>query len=283
MITKQRAEVRCVLCGRTGSRTLLDGAVRRCGWCGLAWTAAAPTPPAQLYDESYFRGGAYRDYFDARQRRFEAARRLRWLYSAARPATLLEAGSAGGFFLAAARGAGIAATGIEVSQVAVRYAREHLDVSVHCGLFEELARSVPPVEAVCAFHVLEHVTDPRAFLAAARDALVPGGLLALEVPNIAAAAARRLGPAWPAWDLRHHNWHFTPDSLSRLLITNGFRVASYDTVFSRFYWRPLARLAHTRELLIADLAASRSPSVRHRHLGDLLRVVARRTGAAGPR
>ncbi|MEH1127933.1 class I SAM-dependent methyltransferase [Micromonospora sp. CPCC 206061] len=233
-------------------------------------------PPAQLYTEAYYETDGYESYFtSAGQRRFEASRRLRWLLSVVRPSSLLEAGPAGGFFLEAARRVGISVAGVEVSEVAARFAREELGVPVRQGCFETVA-PVDPVEAVCAFHVLEHVEDPRVFLRAARDALVPGGWLALEVPNIASAAAHRLGRSWPAVAPAYHRWHFSPPTLTRLLADCGFLVVRYDTVFSRFYWRPGARLAHARELLIADMVASRSPRVSHLRLGDLLRVFARR-------
>ncbi|MEN3616253.1 methyltransferase domain-containing protein, partial [Plantactinospora sp. ZYX-F-223] len=147
---------------------------------------------AELYDESYFTGEGYEDYFLPGPRRFESGRRLRWLLSVARPASLVEAGSAGGFFVEAALRAGIAAEGVEVCAAAARFARERLGVPVRHGCFES---DVPErvVEAVCAFHVLEHVEDPRRFLLAARRMLAARGWLALEVPNIASAAATRLG------------------------------------------------------------------------------------------
>ncbi|MEW2145775.1 class I SAM-dependent methyltransferase, partial [Micromonospora vinacea] len=143
------------------------------------------------------------------------------------------------------------------------------------GYFETIAPTLT-ADVVCAFHVLEHVEDPRAFLRAAHTTLTPGGWLALEVPNIASAAANRLGTDWPAIAPAYHRWHFTPDTLSRMLVESGFRVISHDTVFSRFYWQPAARLRNARDLLVADIAASRSPRVTHPQLGDLLRIFARR-------
>jgi len=253
--------VHCVLCGPRPHRALRDGAVHQCASCGLGRTS--PDLPVREG-----RVGSV----DAPRHRYAAARRLRWIRAAARPATLLEAGCAEGFLVAAARRAGIDARGVDPSDAAVRYARETLGVPVLHGAFEAAAPSVGPVDAVCAFGVLEHVAHPRTFLTAARAALVPGGRLFLEVPNAASAAAQR-----PDGDPRvRHRWHFTPWSLVELLIDLGFRVETYDTVFARYYRRPLPRLRRARELVLADTLAARSPRISHPRLGDLLRLVARR-------
>ncbi|GAB3933578.1 methyltransferase domain-containing protein [Micromonospora vulcania] len=252
--------VQCQLCGRAGGHSsTLDDLLWSCPDCGFVWTAGSAKPPAELYDEAYYTTDGYQDYFaSAGQRRFEARRRLRWLLSAVRPKVLLEAGPAGGYFLEAAHHAGITTSGIEVSEAAARFANEHLHMPVRHGYFETIAPTLT-ADTVCAFHVLEHVEDPRAFLHAAHTALTPNGWLALEVPNIASAAAHRLGRDWPAVAPAYHRWHFTPQTLSRMLMESGFRVISHDTVFSRFYWRPMGRLRNARDLLVADLAASRSP------------------------
>jgi SAM-dependent methyltransferase len=255
--------VHCVLCGPRPHRALRNGAVHQCASCGLGRSSTDPPAPREQHDDTRF---------DAAQRRYEAARRLRWVRASARPATLLEAGCAGGYFVAAARRAGIDARGVEVSASAVHHAVETLGLPVLRGPFEAMAPSVDPVEAVCAFGVLEHVEHPRTFLSAARAALVPGGRLFLEVPNAASAAAQHPHRDPPA----RHRWHFTPWSLVELLIDLGFRVETYDTVFSRYYRRPLPRLRRARDLVLADTFAARTTRISHPRLGDLLRLVARR-------
>jgi 2-polyprenyl-3-methyl-5-hydroxy-6-metoxy-1,4-benzoquinol methylase len=274
--------VRCQLCGRAGGHTpTLGELLWSCPDCGFVWTAGSAPAPEELYDEAYYTTGGYQDYFaSAGQRRFEASRRLRWLLSTVRPTVLLEAGCAGGYFLEAAHHAGITASGIDVSHAAARFARDHLHMPVQQGYFETIAPTLT-ADVVCAFHVLEHVEDPRAFLHAAHTTLTPGGWLALEVPNIASAAAQRLGTAWPGLQPQYHRWHFTPDSLVQLVTDAGYEVVRQDTVFSRFYWRAAGRLRNARDLLVADLAASRSLRVTHPQLGDLLRIVARHDDRAG--
>lgn len=270
---------RCAVCRGAGTaEPRLDGLLRRCGTCTFTWTAHDLPAPAELYRGEYFTGGGYDDYYRPVARRFEAALRLRWLLRSVRPGTLLEAGSAAGYFVATARAAGIDARGIEISAAATEYARRTLGVPVRQGGFEELAPGAA-VDAVCAFHVLEHVEDPAEFIRAARDALSPGGWLALEVPNIDSAAAGRLGHAWPQIQPAYHRWHFTPRSLSRLVTAGGFTVRRQDTVFSRFYWSRRGRLRHARDLWVADVAASRQFRVTHPSMGDCLRLVARRGGA----
>ncbi|MFE9188244.1 class I SAM-dependent methyltransferase [Micromonospora sp. NPDC007208] len=266
---------RCVLCGpRQAHLPRLGGLLRRCEGCGFSWTAQEQAAEDGRYDEDYFTDGGYDDYFRAAPRRFEARRRLRWLLSTVRPTVLLEAGPAGGYFLEAAHRAGITASGIEVSHAAASFARDHLHMPVRQGYFETIAPTLT-ADVVCAFHVLEHVEDPRAFLHAAHTALTPGGWLVLEVPNIASAAAHRLGADWPGLQPRYHRWHFTPDTLVRLVTDLGFEVVRQDTTVFRYYMPLAYRLRHARHLLPADVVGLRSPRLTHPRLGDLLRVIAR--------
>lgn len=270
----QTMALRCVVCRQcAGEVVSSDGVLSRCRQCGFTRTTPTSDDAAQAPD--LFDGVYYRDYFArAAQWRYEAGRRLRWLLGVTRPAALLEAGSAGGFFLEAARRAGIAASGVEPSEACVRYATR-LGLSVRQGFFES---GIPAaaVDAVCAFHVLEHVDDPRDFLRTARAALTVGGWLALEVPNIASASAVRAGSSWAHLQPGCHRWHFSPQTLTRLVEDCGFQVRHCDTVSSRYYMRPSRRLSLPGlSMLLADWSACGSPKTTHTGLGDHVRLLAR--------
>lgn len=284
-MTLTSAPEACLVCDNApGHALLFDGCLRQCSNCTFKWTATrGPTPTGQLYTSDYFASGGYHDYFrHTAQWRHEARRRLRWLLSATRPATLLEAGSAGGFFLEAARAAGIVVTGVEPSEACVRFAETSLGLMVRHGGFET-AQLGTRVEAVCAFHVLEHVDDPRRFLDKARSALVPGGWLALEVPNVASAAAGRQGRSWHGLQPEYHHWHFDRRSLQMLLTTCGFAVHRCDTVLPRHYMRLRQRIRPSAmSRIAADWMECGSLHTVQPEIGDYLRVLARRSDGGQP-
>lgn len=266
----------CRVCRSTDVGTEeLGGVLHRCARCGFRSTARpSPAPVPELEDTGYFDGGGYEQYLVPAARRFEAKRRLRWLLGFDRPATVLEAGCAAGFFLEATAAEGIRATGVEVSEAMAAHARHSLGVDARHGRLEDLTVD-QPFDAVCAFHVLEHVDDPATFLAAARSALRPGGLLALEVPNIDSPAAQREGTAWAGLQPAHHRWHFGPDTLARALDVAGFTVVHCDTVVFRYYQPARYRRRAGRGQLAVDVRNLRSLRLEHRRRGDLLRMIAR--------
>ena len=211
----------------------------------------------------------------AAQWRYEATRRLQWLLATTRSATpfsLLEVGSGSGFFLHAAQQVGIEAHGVELSPIAVRFARTRLGVHVRHGVFE--AGAPPdPVAAVCAFGAMERSEDPQEFLAAVRRALGPQGWLALEVDNAESAALRETGA--PAGD-ELSGRPYSPRSLTGLLEASRFVVHRRDTVFRRYFLHPRRRMSVSGgRALFADWARAGTPRLRHPGLGDRIRVLAR--------
>jgi 2-polyprenyl-3-methyl-5-hydroxy-6-metoxy-1,4-benzoquinol methylase len=72
--------------------------------------------------------------------------------------------------------------------------------------------------------VLEHVHWPHRVIAAAAEALRPGGSLVVSVPNLASWGFRAFGPDWWGLQLPHHLLHFTPATLTRLLEAHGLHV-----------------------------------------------------------
>lgn len=266
----------CGICGSHQTETLLPGVdeILRCAACGVGYSTTAQAPAAEdLFDGQYYNRG----YLErAEQWRYEAELRLRWLLSHAQPANLLEIGCAGGFFVERARAAGIDVVGVELSPSMSAYARETLCLPVHTARFEETDVR-DGFDAVCAFHVLEHVEDPNVFVGAALDRLSIGGILALEVPNIDSSSARRDGSSWAALQADRHRWHFSPGSLTRMIERQGLTIIALDTVSSRFYMRRRQVLTRPGLALLGhDLLELGSPHLTHPNRGDYLRLAAQK-------
>ena len=112
---------------------------------------------------------------------------------------LLDCGAGDGGLVAEAQARGFDAAGLEVSAAAIERAHaSHPGIDLRRHSVEELPW---PVEAaawdiVVSFELIEHLLEPTALLRGAREALVPGGALALSTPyhglvkNVAVAAFR---------------------------------------------------------------------------------------------
>jgi hypothetical protein len=83
---------------------------------------------------------------------------------------------------------------------------------------------------VTMFHVIEHVDNPGMVIGRVRRWLSPGGVFALETPNLDSWDARLFQRTyWGGYHIPRHWNLFTPTSISRLLTNNGLEVM--DTVF----------------------------------------------------
>jgi SAM-dependent methyltransferase len=149
--------------------------------------------------------------------------------------------------------------------------------------------SYPPAffDVITAFQVFEHLPDPPAALNTLVRFLAPGGLLLIEVPNIATWSVRLLGP-------RHR--HFVPDhlyffsarTLGRLLQQAGLEIVESYYPRRRMSVRHLLT-AWGGRLLPGPLARGAAQAARRAGLwektlslgvGDILAVIGRRpTGA----
>ena len=77
---------------------------------------------------------------------------------------------------------------------------------------------------ITMFHVVEHLYDPRAYLAEAQELLAPDGRLIVQVPNAASWQCRLLGRAWNGIDVPRHLFDFRDSDLEKLLASSGFEV-----------------------------------------------------------
>ena len=277
-------DLACWTCGTTAvpdTRFPNLGYVR-CPACDLVFAPSSSQERLrELYGEAYFEDYGLEGTYDADadQRRREAQVRVRWLREAGPPiGRLLEIGCASGWFLAEARAVGYEVVGIEPAEEMAAAARERSGAEVHAAMLEDASLAPGSFDVAVAWHVLEHLAQPRDTLAGVRAALRPGGRLLLELPNIASLRATRQGEDWYGMEPAHHVAHYSPRGARRAAARVGLRARRSSRACipgtllgGREAFGPRGLAFQAKETLSAR-AWMRAP---HPWKFDLLRAVAR--------
>ena len=230
----------CLVCGcrrweplftasdRLYRTTAKEFAVVRCQECGLA--RLHPQPAAEelrrYYPENYW----FAPDESAASRMAEAYRRLvlrdhvRFVTQARPGGPLLDVGCGGGLFLGMMRERGYAVVGLDFSPEAAAIAWKRQQAPAVCGDLAHAPLRAGSFAGITMFHVLEHVRDPRAYLAAARELLAPEGRLVVQVPNAASWQFRLLGRRWSGVDVPRHLFDFRGRDVEKLLDACGMQV-----------------------------------------------------------
>src|SRR5262249_36644736 len=77
-------------------------------------------------------------------------------------------------------------------------------------------------DAITMFHVLEHIPYPKDVMKLVDEALIPQGIVVIEVPDVAGGHARLRGKRWDYY-INHHVNYFDLRSLQQLMTAFGFR------------------------------------------------------------
>lgn len=212
-----------------------SGTISSCKICSLK--ATAPSMDAQALAALYDRG-----FYDPKARRFRLGiveglmRRFRvwraWKLHrqlGGCPGRILDVGCGRGFTLAALQEFGHEVYGIQISPEAAAYARDQLGLTrIETRDLIDVGYPEDWFDAVTAYHVIEHLADPHAFLREIKRILRPGGQLILEVPNAAGWGARWTGRHWLGWDVPYHRFHFSMRTLDQATQSLGFQGAVWS-------------------------------------------------------
>jgi SAM-dependent methyltransferase len=229
----------CPICA-SADRSVVDTAasVVRCRACGHRYVE--PRPTQEEIARGYSSPTAYDDWIRvAGAREAMWRRRFQQVFGADSPGRLLDVGAGIGTFLAIARDRGWSVEGTEVSSTAITKARELHDIAIHPGPVEESAPP-GPYDAICLWHVLEHLPHPEETLRFCRGLLDDGGRIVLAMPNdgdevwaltvvgnvvrrgLGRVRSRRYERLHPG--VESHIQHFDPRSIKRLLSSCGLAV-----------------------------------------------------------
>lgn len=249
----------CILCSATGPfrpRGAKEGyEIKECAGCGLVQLVPTPTPETlrALYEgSSYFDGDGGSGYseYESQEREYLATFRadVRRIAEFVPSGRVLEVGCGYGYFLQCAADAGYDVYGVDLSPTAIKWAAERFPGRVFCGMLDEIAEiQEQKYDVIFGSHLIEHVTDPGAFLSSAGRLLNPGGVIVLVTPNIKSLLARVSGPRWVSFKIPEHVSYYDPATISELLRRTGFTTLAVDSAY-QYYAVPFVA-GRLRELL----------------------------------
>ncbi len=244
---------RCVVCGapttpafhttdRNRRLSAESFSYRRCRQCQTLELSPVPDELGRYYPPEYYSLPQTREELAlvAASERYK----LDLLAPVAPRGRLIEIGPAIGAFAVHASDAGYETSVIEMDPECCRFLRDVIGIEVH-----ETADPAPalrehgPFDVIAMWQVLEHLADPREVLGAAADALAPGGVLAIAVPNPDALQFRVFGARWTHVDAPRHLSLITSQTLVSVGANLGLEVALLTMIdsgtlgWNYFGWR----------------------------------------------
>ena len=142
---------------------------------------------------------------------------------------LLDIGSGTGYFLNAAKEKGYTVTGIEKDTNAREQAITNfgLDIKDEQSLWNIENESF---DVITLWHVLEHMENLNEVVAKIKSILKPDGVVIIALPNHNSHDAKKYKGYWAAYDIPRHLWHFTPDTVEKLLGKHQFNIIKQKTM-----------------------------------------------------
>lgn len=114
----------------------------------------------------------------------------------AKQGKLLDVGSAAGFFLKVAKDAGWKVQGIEPNKGLAAWGSKEYDIPISTDDFLKSKLPDASFDVVTFWDVLEHVSDPRAYVREAARVLKPGGYLFVNYPDVDSISSRIFKQKW---------------------------------------------------------------------------------------
>jgi|HubBroStandDraft_4_1064222.scaffolds.fasta_scaffold07249_5 SAM-dependent methyltransferase len=233
----------CPLCGGAGTHAFYASdrnreiteehfSYARCETCATIFMVDVPADLGRYYEGDYYQFGPGGEpaWKTSKLRVRAEAYRVELLRRQIATGRLIEIGSGTGGFAMTAKAAGFDVTSIEMSERCCRYLNEQAGIEAICSdrPLDALA-SLPAVDVVALWHVLEHLPNPGEMLELIAEKLTPGGVLALAVPNPRSLQFRLMGSRWAHLDAPRHLCLIPPAALVKKGDEAGMRCVAMTT------------------------------------------------------
>lgn len=149
--------------------------------------------------------------------------------------SLLDLGAGTGAFLHIMQQAGWTVQGLEPDGLAREKAKQLYGISLQPSelLFDLAAESF---DVITMWHVLEHVHNLHEYVDQLKKLIKPNGRIFIAVPNYTSYDAGFYKQHWAAYDVPRHLYHFSPASITQLLLLHGLQLKAIKPMwFDSFY------------------------------------------------
>jgi 2-polyprenyl-3-methyl-5-hydroxy-6-metoxy-1,4-benzoquinol methylase len=260
----------------------------RCQDCGTIFQFPRPMTAAMIdYVNAKYKNGQYGEYVNAQEMKLDHFRgRMEKLRPYLKQGRLLDVGCSCGYFLQIAESEGYEIQGVEFSASAIAAADPAIRPRIRQASVDKLTMGDGgDFDVITAFDLIEHLDQPKDFLATVYTLLSPGGTLAISTPDAGHFLRYCMRSRWPMVQPMQHLTIFTGKAIHLALQTTGFEVLlsekAYKTLSLAYL---LDQIRELNPLLSTTLQACgrllpRGTMTKYRHIniGELL-VVARKRG-----
>ena len=215
-----------------------------CSNCSLRFTQNVPTQDTigQYYQsENYIshtdtnKGIVNRLYQVVRRHTLKGKRNLVNKFTKLENGNLLDVGAGTGAFASFMHRSGWQVSGLEPDEQARQRA-----ATLHSIRLEDSSRLFElhedQFDAITLWHVIEHVHLLHKYLEQLKKVVKPNGSIFIAVPNYTSYDAGVYQEFWAAYDTPRHLYHFSPDSMRKLLKDHGLQLRSIQPMwFDSFY------------------------------------------------
>ena len=217
--------------------------IYQCTQCTFRFTQDAP---AENNVGKYYDDDAYVEHSDSNKglifqiyhwgRKLMLRRKLSLIKKISNGRSLLDVGSASGYFLNHMKENNYDVLGIEISDKARRLCMNNFSIE-----------SFPPdqlisntlgkkFDIITLWHVFEHVYTYNEYFNAFASILNPGGKLVIAMPNYNCLDAGYYKEYWNGYDVPRHLWHFNPESFTSFANERGYTISkTYSLPLDPFY------------------------------------------------
>ncbi len=133
--------------------------------------------------------------------------------------SMLDIGCGYGFWLNFCQERGFDVLGIDISEMAISWAKHHCKIPVTTSSVENFS-SERTFDVIVMCDVLEHFMEPVKQLKKLRDMLSDDGVLYIQVPNLIGFKLRN----GQGYHLPYHIWQFSLRSMRNILNKSGFEI-----------------------------------------------------------